>query len=166
MNKSGKFVVTMFVITMLLNVISCKPMTNADTKKRQVSHSFACIASQHACEKTTGLGDFTVQFSGELAQGKLKTELPFYIRLKFKGAKNSYKLQKVESFMEGKDMFMGKVPVFFNVSSDNNAFIAKTLLASCSEEVMTWRLWFTVNINIEDNIKQQRFFIDFDSQRL
>jgi len=161
----SKFAIRVFFFSVFFNLIGCTPVEISNTKK-QINYDFSCVTSQNSCEIITELGDVTVQFSGALAQGKIKTELPFYIRLKFKGTKDSYKLQKVESFMEGKDMFMGKVPVFFNVSSDNNAFIAETLLASCSEEVMTWRLWFTVNIKVEGNIKQQRFFIDFDSQRL
>jgi len=165
MSRIDKFVVRIFFIITLSSLIGCKPVKIASTNEK-VNYDFSCIASQNNCEITTELGDFTVQFSGELAEGKIKTELPLYIRLKFTGAKDSYKLQKADSFMEGTNMFMGKIPVFFEVSSEKNTLIAQTLLASCSEEVMTWRLWFTIDINVDNNIKQQSLFIDFDSKRL
>jgi len=165
MNILGKFVLSVFLIITFLNLIGCKPVKMASTKEK-ISYDFSCITSQNNCEITTELGKFIVQFSGELEEGKIKTELPLYIRLKFNGDKESYKLQKADSFMEGTNMFMGKIPVFFEVSSEKNTLIAQTLLASCSEDVMTWRLWFTIDINVDNNIKQQSFFIDFDSKRL
>ena len=47
-----------------------------------------------------------------------------------------------------------------------NNMIAETLLASCSEELMTWRLWFQLEIVTEGEMKQQSIFVDFESKRL
>ena len=64
-------------------------------------------------------------------------------------------------------MFMGKIPIFFEMDKDlANSMIAESLLANCSEDVMTWRLWFQVEITADGKIQQQNFFIDFDSERL
>ncbi len=64
-------------------------------------------------------------------------------------------------------MFMGKIPVFFQRDHNEiNSMVAQSLLASCSEEVMTWRLWFQVEITVDGKVQQQNFFIDFDSEKL
>ena len=60
------------------------------------------------------------------------------------------------------DMFMGKVPVFFETMSKENVFVAESLLANCSEEQMVWRLWITVELES----KAKTFFVDFTSKRI
>ena len=43
---------------------------------------------------------------------------------------------------------------------------AETLLVNCSEEIMTWRQWFAIEVEQEGKIVTQDLFIDFDSKRL
>lgn len=139
----------------------------SQTKALAAQIPFTCLTSQSRCEVNTDVGTFVVEFSGQFDNGKVKTELPFELRLTFNAITQTAQLKSVSSFLEGKTMFMGKVPVFFEMANENNhSVIAKTLLASCSEEVMTWRLWLTVEIEQEGVSAQQEFFIDFDSQRL
>jgi hypothetical protein len=71
-------------------------------------------------------------------------------------------ITKATAYLEGRDMFMGKVPVFFEPTGDGKIYLAESLLANCSEEQMVWRLWITVEL-IDKN---QTFFVDFTSQRL
>jgi len=156
------------VITTLFifNLIACNPAQQASQKKNTLTQSpFTCLASQSRCEVLADHGTFTVKFSGQLAQGKVKTELPLNIQLLFNGKKADIQLKSVSSYLEGKTMFMGKIPVFFQLN-EQGINIAETLLASCSEEVMTWRLWLTADIIQAGKVSQQTFFIDFDSQRL
>ena len=65
-------------------------------------------------------------------------------------------------------MFMGKIPLFFNrqlEGDEDYSFIAETMLGSCSEDRMTWRIWITLEM-IDVNYKDQKtFFIDVDSTR-
>lgn len=161
----NKFVV---VILFIFNVLACNPIQQASQKKNLApAIPFACLSSQSLCEVSTELGIFTIQFSGQTDSGKLKTELPFEIQLAYDALTANAQLKSINSFLEGKTMFMGKVPVFFQIAENKNApIIAQTLLASCSEEIMTWRLWLNVDVIVEGKVKQQDFFIDFDSKRL
>lgn len=156
------------VILLIINILACNPIQQASQKKNTLPQSpFTCLTSQSRCEVITDLGTFSVQFSGQLDTGKIKTELPFQVRMKFDAITDTSQLKSVSSYLEGKTMFMGKIPVFFQSSKINSdSMSAESLLASCSEEIMTWRLWFNVEIEHEEKITQQDFFIDFDSQRL
>jgi hypothetical protein len=156
------------VIFFTFNLFACNPNQQASQNRiTQPQIPFTCLASQSSCEVITNLGTFTIEFSGNAEMGKIKTELPFEIQLKFNAITNDSELKSVNSYLEGKTMFMGKVPVFFQLPEQKtDSIIAQTLLASCSEEIMTWRLWFSVEIEESGNTKQLDFFIDFDSQRL
>ena len=79
---------------------------------------------------------------------------------------NSY---SVVGYIEGKTMFMGKIPLFFNhqlQNNEHNQFIAETMLGSCSEDSMIWRLWLTLEMADVNNKKHQTtFFVDVESTR-
>lgn len=106
--------------------------------------------------------------------GKVLTEHPFDIRVELKkdhllkdnfSAEDSY---SVVGYMEGKTMFMGKIPLSFteDITTEKNYFVAETMLGSCSEDNMVWRLWLTVEKKSANNDKEQTsFFIDFQSSR-
>ena len=156
------------VILFFINISACEPIQKASIKQNiQKKTSFTCLKSQSECEIHTESGDFIVQFSGEALQERIKTELPFQIQIKLDENNEAYRLREISSYLEGKTMFMGKIPIFFEIDkSVGNSMIAESLLASCSEEVMTWRLWVQVEIISDGKVQQQNFFIDFDSQRL
>lgn len=157
------------VIIIIFNVLACEPMSPAtQMNKAETQHSYVCIKSQNQCGVNTPYGQFTIQFSGDTNQTYIKTELPFYAQLRFDAAKEAYRLKNVSSYLEGKTMFMGKIPVFFEVgeNQESNTRVAESLLASCSEEIMTWLFWFKVEILVDGEVQQQDFFIEFDSERL
>ena len=157
------------VILLFFNLLSCGPVSQA-TKVNEAEKplSFICLTSQSECEVNTQYGFFTVQFSGEPSQAYIKTELPFYVKLKFDAKNTSIQLKRMSSYLEGKSMFMGKIPVFFEkeAKQENNVMMAESLLASCSEEIMTWLFWFNIEILVDGVVQQQDFFIEFDSERL
>ncbi len=156
------------VILFIFNILACSPAQQAGKKESAVSQvPFVCIESQSRCEVTTDVGTFTLSFSGQIHAGKVITELPFQIQLELEPLVQDYQLVSVNSYLEGKSMFMGKIPVFFQALEENsNATRAETLLVNCSEETMTWRQWFSVEIKQGSQTVKQDFFIDFDSQRL
>ncbi len=162
----------MFKITLIIiftfNLLACEPVQLASKKTAEEQEKiFTCLPSQSQCEINSEFGRFNIQFSGQVSQGKIKTELPFQIQIQFDAIDESYKLKTVMSYLEGKDMFMGKIPVFFESDQQKaNIMVAESLLASCSEEQMTWRLWVEVEVFKGNKASQQRFFIEFDSQRL
>ncbi|TWX57766.1 hypothetical protein [Colwellia hornerae] len=157
---------TLFVAFFLASIAGC----DADKKSQQASQPFKCLTSQSTCEVNTTFGTMFVKFNVD----KVLTELPFNVRVEFKKdhlsrnnsrPENSY---SVAGYMEGKTMFMGKIPLFFNetVNSKHNGFVAQTMLGSCSADNMTWRLWLTVEKTSANDDKQQTsFFIDFQSSR-
>jgi hypothetical protein len=159
---------TFVVIVFIFNLLACNPIQQASQNKSTPPQvPFTCLASQSRCEVSTDLGTFTIEFSAQVDMGKVKTELPFQIKLTFDGVAENFQLKNVSSYLEGKSMFMGKIPVFFQMTEKTpDTTIAQTLLASCSDEVMTWRLWFTLEVEQPDKIFKQDFFIDFDSKRL
>lgn len=152
------------VLVCLFNVLACNPVEKKSPKSEK-EIPFLCLSSQSSCDIDTELGKFSVNFSGKTEQGKLKTELPFQIQVQLVTSDNK-KLVSIDSYLEGKSMFMGKIPVFFNDSLTVNTKQAESLLASCSDEIMTWRLWLDIKVSSGNEVKAQKVFIDFDSIRL
>lgn len=151
------------VIGFLFLIFACKPVGEQDSTKSASALVAQCIESQNQCEITTELGTFSIKFSQHQLSDKVKTELPFFIELaQLSQQKPMQSITKASAYLEGRDMFMGKVPVFFEPMSKKNVYLAESLLANCSEEQMVWRLWITVAL--ED--KTKTFFVDFTSQRL
>ena len=151
------------VIGFLFLISACKPVSDQDATKRASALVAQCIESQNQCEINTELGNFSIKFSQHQLSAKVKTELPFFIELtQLPQQETMQSITKATAYLEGRDMFMGKVPIFFEPVSKNNVYLAESLLANCSEEQMVWRLWITVAL--ED--KSKTFFVDFTSQRL
>lgn len=158
---------TTVVFLLWSSLYGCSP------KKSEQSPAipFQCINTQTRCEVMTEFGTVLIKFNVE----KVLTELPFTIQVtltKDAVATESYYSEntlKVLGYMEGKNMFMGKIPLFFNrVTEDKSSkpFVAETMLGSCSEDIMTWRLWLTLEKPGKAKENQQTtFFIDFDSTR-
>jgi hypothetical protein len=162
-------------IGFLLLISACKPVNEASSSNMSNVQISQCIDSQSQCEVSTELANFSIKFSQHQLSTQVKTELPFVIKLtKLPKTKTLLNLDqnikqnteqlitKISAYLEGKDMFMGKVPVFFQQTDKNDVYTAESLLASCSEDLMIWRLWITV----EMANKSQTFFVDFTSQRL
>jgi hypothetical protein len=176
---------TLFMV-IIVNLAACIPAKNNQTTYTVPQ----CLKSQSQCVVQTKYGKVEVLFNRD----NVLTETPFNIYLKLDkldkleeknvikapsnkatDAKLNYKIAQIKSYMEGKEMFMGKIPVFFAPSAQDNILVAQTLLGSCAKEQMVWRLWFTVffeKINastaeIQDKKSyQDTFFIDFTSNRL
>ena len=151
------------LVALSLILSACKPISDQNSNNIKQNAEPLCISSQSDCEITTEKARFSVKFSQHKLIDKVKTELPFGIELSnLPDLKSSKGITKVSAHLEGKDMFMGKVPVFFVSEGNDNIYRAESLLANCSEEQMIWRLWITVEV--ED--QSQTFFVDFTSQRL
>lgn len=156
---------SIIVLICVTSILACQPVEQKPSQPSQ-AYYFSCLSSQSACLIETELGAFSVEFSGATIEGMLKTELPFQVQVRFIPDDKRYQLTGIESYLEGKAMFMGKVPVFFDGNTTKNTVQAETLLASCHEEVMTWRLWLTIEVSQADEVRQQHVFVDFDSKRL
>jgi hypothetical protein len=162
-------------VLLFVSLSACIPEKN----QQKLTRPFKCITSQSVCEVTTEFGTFLVKFNVE----KVVTELAFDLLVQLKqnpsitdkASKQGF--FKVAGYMEGKTMFMGKIPLFFTeieqkyqqgekADTSGNNFIAETMLGSCSEDMMTWRLWLTVEKEgIDGKPEHSTFFIDFNSTR-
>jgi len=165
----------------VLLLIGCGPAGKPDSNTSLSEQKLAtfCLTSQSQCQINTEFGDFEVTFAQTKVVGNkaaasapdkilqhIRTELPFSIVFKaINQSEISAKISTVSGHLEGKDMFMGKVPVFFNKEEQGDKFTALSLLASCSEDIMVWRLWLTVTLADKES-SEQTFFIDFESIRL
>ncbi|NQZ79583.1 MAG: hypothetical protein HRT52_01075 [Colwellia sp.] len=148
------------LVSFLWLLIACnpKPEIKSSTIKPQ------CLASQSKCVVTNELGQFNLLFNVEEIHG----ELPFELSITYDSNDNDIKFS---AYLEGKDMFMGKIPVFFTKMKNENKQISEILLANCSEDNMVWRLWVTVEASTDNEKtlklkKKKTFFIDFTSTRL
>lgn len=136
-----------------------------------------CLSSQSLCTIETQYGQFSLLFNVD----KVITEQSFTITLKAISKDNSASEQdkidlskfEISAFLEGRDMYMGKIPLFFKQGA-NGEFSAEALLGSCSEETMFWRLSLELknnevshlhNQNVNKNVFTDRFSIDFESTR-
>ncbi|GAW97285.1 hypothetical protein MTCD1_02911 [Colwellia marinimaniae] len=158
------------LIGFLYLISACKPVSEQGLADSLHTLAPLCITSQSQCQIKTELADFTIKFSQPQLADKIKTELPFVIELaeltELAGLAQPQQVTKqnithISAYLEGKEMFMGKVPVFFEQTDNTGVFIAQSLLASCGDEHMAWRLWLTVELKGQE----QTFFVDFISQR-
>ena len=151
-----------YILVILLT--ACKPVQEQSVNNNLKATQ--CITSQSACQIATKLGNVSVKFAQHQLTDKIKTELPFSMELTVLPEKEAEVKQpsitKVSAYLEGRDMFMGKVPVFFQANEDGSSYKAESLLANCTEEQMVWRLWITLAAKDQ----QQTFFVDFTSMRL
>ena len=117
-----------------------------------------CISAQSQCHAEGEFGQFTITFDTE----KPIAEQPFYMYVRYQGDKQ---LSKLEAYMEGKNMYMGKVPLFFETDDTNKSSAQKAmvLLGSCSEDKMLWQINFIATFNEGTKTKQKLFMIELIS---
>ncbi len=162
---------TIILSTFLL--LACKPAE----KVRDIHLQPQCLPSQSQCVIATERGQFAVLFN--LSPLVTETEFKIYLQQLSEQGKVPAKLLSVSAHLEGKNMYMGKIPLFFEESVEhivktphekntrkvNALFITDALLGSCSEKVMTWVLWLDLELLVEGKIEKQKVFVEFDSQR-
>ena len=109
----------------------------------------SCIEGQSQCKILTSLGEITIAFD----QAYLVAEQAFNIYI----STSNDSLIVDSGYMEGEDMFMGKIPLFFqldtptdkvpqseNTSSTVRVFSAQGFFGSCSEAQMQWRVFLSL----------------------
>ncbi|WDD97259.1 hypothetical protein [Thalassomonas actiniarum] len=143
-----------FVFSLLAG---CQP---AD-KKSPVNVEPQCLAQQSECVVRTPGGDFRVLFNVD----KVLTETPFEVTVEYQGKQS---VKNISGYLEGRDMFMGKIPLFLTGQSEHQ-YLAEVMLGSCAQPSMIWRLWLTAEFagQVADGEShsgnKQQFFIDFPS---
>lgn len=121
---------------------------NNETSKGLVQ-KMQCLAEQSQC---------FLEFDGGRAEilfdvNRIVAEQAFNISVNYSGIET---ITSVTGYLEGVDMFMGKIPLFLERNTDDTVygnanlnpstsqdFIGEVLVGSCSAEQMTWRMWLT-----------------------
>ncbi|WP_448565382.1 hypothetical protein [Thalassotalea ganghwensis] len=118
-----------------------------------------CIASQSQCQFDTPFGTVSVLFNRQ----KILTEEPFKVLIKNSIPKN---LLIIDGFLEGKTMYMGKIPLLFSYDQTKQLYIAETMVGSCSVEHMTWVMHLTLKTEHSANNQDVQISVEFESERL
>jgi len=153
------------LVSLFLLLMSCNPKQELES----IYIAPHCLASQSQCMVTNDIGQFNVLFNVDKVHG----DMPFELTLTYPSVNENIKFS---AYLEGKEMFMGKIPVFFTQVQNEQKQRSEVLLANCSEDQMVWRLWITAEVTdnivtneLDDNNQsrtKRTFFIDFLSTRL
>mgnify|MGYP001308438103 CR=1 FL=1 len=150
------------VLTVFL-LISC-----GEPNKNKIDYtSFSCINAQSHCIINSVFGDILVTFNVK----EVIPETPFMVNVDIALTKGEIFEQNLQltGHLEGKTMYMGKIPLFFSVVNkpqENNkltkqSFRSKVIIGSCNADPMFWTLWLTV---ANKQGSQQRISVDFFSR--
>ena len=136
-----------------LLIVACSPAT----PPQSIYVTPQCINEQSQCLFDTSFGQLSVLFN----VSKITTEQEFQMIVQGDGLAAD---TKVSAYLEGKDMYMGKIPLFFHYDLQQQYFVSDAILGSCSEEKMTWTMWLTI-AEPNSTEKTQSLSIDFTSHR-
>ena len=159
------------IIALLLSVLlfACSPDNQSNLNTDIASAKIAqCIVGQSKCEFALTNAEAKVLFDVE----NIIAEQPFNMIIKYQGQE---KLKSINGYLEGVDMYMGKIPLFFDLQAMTNngnevvqkenqlpsqelsqVFQTEVLIGSCSSAQMKWRIWLT--FTTEKNIKHTKMF--------
>ncbi|WOH38473.1 hypothetical protein RI844_04415 [Thalassotalea fonticola] len=138
------------IILILLIILGFLGYQFIETDKPQIHDQNYCDFSAGSCLRTYAFGRFELNASPNV----IMSENEIYFSLT---SKSNPSMQIKSAWLEGKDMFMGKIPLFFEQS--NGIYSANTLIGACTEDQMIWTMW--VELIINDKIEILMF--DFTS---
>ena len=104
------------LLTTLLTLLlaACSPQDKSTViLDANTTDTLRCIADQSHCQFELASGQVQVLFDVD----KIVAEQPFAMVLNYQGAET---LTNINGYIEGADMFMGKIPLFFTVRSPVN----------------------------------------------
>lgn len=141
-----RFVIPVIFSILWLNLSACGENELKSVQTRTLDPSL-CTFSRGECVKQ--VGEAALSFS--LSPASAPSEKPIEITIS-----SSIPIDKVDMRLEGRDMFMGVIPV--NISKvDENTYLGKFIYGSCSSGYMVWRGF----VNITMKGEQHSVIIDF-----
>lgn len=170
------FLFTLITIFLSLVLIACSPENKSNLVADNASEKNAqCIVDQSQCEFQLIDAQAQILFDVD----KIVAEQSFNMVVKYQGKE---RLKSITGYLEGVDMYMGKIPLFFDSQKSTNAindkstessnsaisksaqlpekikqaFQTEVLVGSCSAAQMKWRIWLT--FITEENKKQTKMF--------
>ena len=151
----NKHIIILALVISTLLLLSANYYLNGADKVQQTSS--VCDFKYGGCTKT--IDDLNITLSSGSETIKAESEINF--ELLVKSEKN---IRITSAWLEGKDMFMGKIPLFFapnNITKSNFHVSAQTMIGACTEESMVWVMNIAVEIEGEPRLVQ--FY--FESER-
>lgn len=169
----------MLLTLLIMQLTGCSPQDKANVMVRDNEiRSFQCLPQQSQCQFDLAIGQIDVLFDVE----KIVAEQSFNMQVNFHGAET---LTNITGYLEGVDMFMGKIPLFIEQRKTNAAidskvrvdikqpskkiaqrkqtFQAEVLVGSCSAQQMTWRIWLTFTTNENKNYRKMLTVVSYRS---
>jgi hypothetical protein len=121
MNIPKKLAQEILLILLAILLTACSPQDKISTTEGvQNERSAQCIAQQSQCQLDLAGGQVQVLFTVD----RIVAEQPFNIVLNYQGAQV---LTKVSGYLEGVNMYMGKIPLFIEEDFPNNSMNNKKL---------------------------------------
>ena len=146
-----------YIILSLITIAGCDAPPNKVVK---AYISPICIETQAPCALTNDTGEYSLAFD----VAHVMSETPFHYYLTYQG---EHKFIGAQGYVEGKNMYMGKIPVFFESTSNNSTFKGNGLLGSCSEDIMQWNLHIVVKLRHSQTQEEitKKIIFSYSSQR-
>jgi len=168
-------------IFLLILLAACDPhQQNKTISDSSKIGTLQCLAQQSQCQFEVANGQVQVLFDVD----KIVAEQSFNLVVIYHG---SEKIANISGYLEGVDMFMGKIPLFIepyiSERTINNreltdsvlpvaenaqqplkkqqVFQAEVLVGSCSAEQMTWRLWLSFTISEEESYRKMLTLVSY-----
>ncbi|MFG7353388.1 hypothetical protein ACGMNB_20725 [Shewanella oncorhynchi] len=139
----------LFIALFSFNLTACKEDAKQVTLKSSLDPSL-CQFSRGDCVKRVG----DVELTFRLSPGSAPSEKPLTLQLL-----SSMPISNVQIRLEGRDMFMGVIPV--NVKqTDEMTYIGQMVYGSCSSGYMVWRGFVSFNLNGETKTAVFDFLAD------
>ena len=126
------------------------------TKANQLTQP-SCISGQSSCALNTPFGTVDIAFNVRA----LIAEEAFTLFV----LPENHHITSVTGYIEGDDMYMGKIPLFFAALTDSGDQ-ANSLFGSCAQDKMRWKVWLTFDgIDESGNSRSHTVFFTVDSYR-
>ncbi|MGL5047185.1 MAG: hypothetical protein ACRC6S_06415 [Shewanella sp.] len=138
-----------FIALFSVNLTACKQDANQPPLNSSLDPSL-CQFSQGECIKK--VSDIMLTFS--LSPGSAPSEKPLTLKLF-----SSVPITDVQIRLEGRDMFMGVIPVNVKQTSERT-YIGQLVYGSCSSDYMVWRGFVSFNLRGETNTVVIDFLAD------
>ncbi|QOL25040.1 hypothetical protein LP316_12100 [Thalassotalea sp. LPB0316] len=120
-------------ISLLLTAVFLFTACGEQTKPEQEQQIRFCLNGKVECLVSSD--KYSVRLLTNVEQ--VSPETLFSVALEIE---NVAQLTKVSGYLEGVSMYMGKIPLVFNIGNSDKQFIANGFVGSCSEPQMYWRI--------------------------
>ena len=130
------FIRKLLILITVLVITSCGDSKQKNGKPDQIDGSL-CQFSQGSCTKEINGVKITLLINPKTVPSEKNIQLKLSVNkpVKIKSAR-----------IEGRDMFMGMIPIKFN-SIKNKEFLGDAILGTCASGYMVWRLIVNIDVN-------------------